>query len=115
MALREVKIDVVQGRVAAVEPYSVFLPLFRQIDILRETDFGVFVPLWTPELVEEGQFMPLLPTVESAGTHPNCTTSLFGPASTSRWRGTITARRSQLALPTRLRASARRFHHRQHC
>jgi hypothetical protein len=65
MALREVKIDVVQGRVATVEPYPIFVPLFRQLDILRETTFGVFVPLWTPELVEEGKFVPLLPATEA--------------------------------------------------
>jgi hypothetical protein len=65
LALREVKIDVVQGRVATVEPYPIFVPLFRQVDILRETTFGVFVPLWTPKLVEEGQFVPLLPATET--------------------------------------------------
>ena len=76
LALREVKIDVVQGRVSTVEPFPIFVPLFRQLDILRETRFGVFVPLWTPELVEKGQFVPLLPATE---TVPEPETALDWP------------------------------------
>lgn len=49
IVLKQVLVDVDQGRLAALEPAPVFIPLFRQIPLLRETDFGVFVPLWPPQ------------------------------------------------------------------
>jgi DNA invertase Pin-like site-specific DNA recombinase len=60
LAVREVKVDVPQGRVATVEPYPIFVPLFRQIPLVREVAFGVFVPLWTPDLAEELRTMTVL-------------------------------------------------------
>jgi DNA invertase Pin-like site-specific DNA recombinase len=66
LAIREVKVDVPQGRVATVEPYPVFVPLFRQIPLVREVAFGVFVPLWAPELADEMQGMITLPPLTVA-------------------------------------------------
>jgi hypothetical protein len=53
LALREVKVDMSQGRVATIEPHPIFVPLFRQIKLLREVSFGVFVPIWPQELAEQ--------------------------------------------------------------
>jgi hypothetical protein len=66
MALREVKVDMSQGRVATVEPYPIFVPLFRQIPLVREVTFGVFVPIWTPALAEELAVMAILPDLVAA-------------------------------------------------
>ncbi len=45
--------DVEQNLVTLLKPYPVFLPLFRQIPLLQELSFGVFAPVWQPELVAE--------------------------------------------------------------
>ena len=50
LALREVHIDVGQGRVAALQPYPPFIPLFRELPTLIEVEPGLFVPLWPPDL-----------------------------------------------------------------
>lgn len=52
LALREVQVDVVQGRASAFLPYPPFIPLFRQLDCLVESEPGVFALLWSPELAE---------------------------------------------------------------
>jgi len=52
-ALQEVQVDVEQNLVTLLKPYPVFLPLFRQIPLLQELSFGVFAPVWQPELVAE--------------------------------------------------------------
>ena len=46
-----------------IEPYPVFVPLFRQSALVREVSFGVFVPVWSPELVEEMEVMTILPAL----------------------------------------------------
>jgi len=48
-----VEIDVQQNRIAALRPYAVFLPLFRQSKHLLEVETGRFIPLWSPELAEQ--------------------------------------------------------------
>lgn len=53
LALREVQIDVGQGRVAALQPYPPFIPLFRELPTLIEVEPGLFVPLWPPDLPPE--------------------------------------------------------------
>ncbi|MBC7252011.1 MAG: recombinase family protein, partial [Anaerolineae bacterium] len=69
LALRQVKVDMSQGRLATLEPYPIFVPLFRRLPLLREVSFGVFAPLWTPELAQELQLAPVLPPL--TGTpHP---------------------------------------------
>ncbi len=68
IALREVKVDVPQGRVTTIEPYPVFVPLFRQLSLLREVSFGVFVPLWPHELAGEMEIMPILPPLTTVPT-----------------------------------------------
>jgi len=50
-ALREVQVDVEQNLVTLLKPYPVFLPLFRRVPLLQELSFGVFAPVWEPELV----------------------------------------------------------------
>jgi len=61
LALREVQIDVGQPRVNALVPYPPFVPLFRQVEWLIETDAGRFVPLWPPEMAEQLSADPPLP------------------------------------------------------
>jgi site-specific DNA recombinase len=53
LALKEVQIDVAQGRVTALQPYPPFIPLFRELPGLAEADPGLFVPLWPPD--EDGE------------------------------------------------------------
>ena len=50
LMLRRVDVDVAQSRVTALYPQIAFIPIFREVPILREREFGVFVPLWPPEL-----------------------------------------------------------------
>ncbi len=66
MAIREVKADVKQGRLASLEPYPIFIPLFRQVSFLRETSFGTFVPHWPANLVEELGALPVLSPLTEA-------------------------------------------------
>ena len=53
LALREVRIDVTQGRVMALVPWPPFIPLLRQVEALLEIETGVFIPLWPPEVASE--------------------------------------------------------------
>ena len=53
LVLRQVEIDVQQGRVMSISPYPVFLPLFRQAEYLYEIDLGRFVPRWSSEQTEQ--------------------------------------------------------------
>jgi hypothetical protein len=46
LLLREVKVDVPNGRVTSISPLPVFIPIFRQIPILSELEFGEFIPVW---------------------------------------------------------------------
>jgi site-specific DNA recombinase len=51
LILREVEVDVGQGRLVALKPHAPFIPLFRTMAGVEEREFGVFVPVWP---VEEG-------------------------------------------------------------
>jgi len=66
IAVREVKVDVPQGRVVTIEPYPVFVPLFRQVPLLREVSFGIFTPLWSLDLAEKMGVMSTLPPLTEA-------------------------------------------------
>jgi site-specific DNA recombinase len=46
LMLREVHVDVVQGRVLFLRPIATFIPLFRSVPILRECGLGTFAPVW---------------------------------------------------------------------
>ena len=63
LALREVRVDVGQGRVTELLPYPPFIPLFRQVEALIETEPGVFVILWPPDLAQEVCPDPMLAPV----------------------------------------------------
>ncbi len=65
LALKEVKIDVPQARLVTLEPHPIFVPLFRQVPLLREIDFGVFVPVWPPELGTEREGVDTLPPLDA--------------------------------------------------
>lgn len=65
LALRDVKVDVPQGQMVTLEPYPVFVPLMRKVPFLRETEFGVFRPVWPPDIVEALDVMPRMVPVEA--------------------------------------------------
>ncbi|MEA3310162.1 MAG: hypothetical protein U9Q70_11725, partial [Chloroflexota bacterium] len=65
LALQEVKIDVPQARVVSLQPYPIFVPLFRRLSLLREVDFGLFVPVWTPEIAQTLQKIKYLPPLQT--------------------------------------------------
>lgn len=46
LMLHEVKVDVPNGRITSIAPLAVFLPIFRKMTVLREQEFGEFVPIW---------------------------------------------------------------------
>jgi DNA invertase Pin-like site-specific DNA recombinase len=61
LMLREVRVDVPNGRVVAIVPQAVFLPIFRQIPILREYDYGYFtISLPDDVAVTTGKQLPPL-------------------------------------------------------
>ena len=75
LLLREVKVDVINGRVTSISPLPVFIPIFRQIPILSELEFGEFIPLW-PEsetsrpisqesILKPGPISPIWPFADS--------------------------------------------------
>jgi len=51
--LRDVRVDVALGRIVSLSPQAVFIPLFRQVPMLAEREFGVFVPIWPPAVAAE--------------------------------------------------------------
>ena len=63
LMVREVQVDVATGRVVSVQPQAVFIPLFRQVPLLSEREFGVFVPTWTPAVATEVLAIDHLPAV----------------------------------------------------
>ncbi len=50
LMFREVHVDVTTGRIVSLIPQAVMLPLLREVGVLEEREFGVFVPVWRPEL-----------------------------------------------------------------
>jgi len=46
LMLREVRVDVPNGRITSIAPLAVFVPIFRKLPTLFEYDFGYFLPLW---------------------------------------------------------------------
>jgi hypothetical protein len=46
LMLREVRVDVPNGRITSIAPLAVFVPIFRKLPMLFEYDFGYFLPLW---------------------------------------------------------------------
>ena len=69
LMLREVQVDVAQGRVQLLYPTAPFVPLFRKIPLLAEREMGSFAPVWTPELAREFA-LPILPTVSAPADQP---------------------------------------------
>lgn len=70
LMFRSVQVDVPNGRVVAVIPQAVFIPILREVPLLEEREFGVFVPIWSPEKVKaepqppQAVGLPALPRVE---------------------------------------------------
>lgn len=85
LMLREVRVDVSNGRITSISPLGAFVPIFRNIPTLYENEFGTFIPLWhdlentsvitLPELQLDSEYYtssfpffdqsPLLPPVDT--------------------------------------------------
>lgn len=63
LVLREVRIDAAQKTIAELLPYAPFMPLFRQLDALIETEPGRFALLWPPDLAAQRCPYPVLPSL----------------------------------------------------
>ncbi len=54
LMLRAVDVDVPNKRVVSVIPQAVFIPILRAAPLLQERDFGSFIPVQPPEMIESG-------------------------------------------------------------
>ncbi len=61
LMLREVRVDVLQGRIVLLYPSVPFIPLFRSVPQVREVDFGVFAPAWPVAMANELPYSALPP------------------------------------------------------
>lgn len=69
LMLREVQIDVAQGRVLFLRPIATFIPLFRSVSILRECGLGTFTPIWR-EGASDLTPVPELPALTAVPKEP---------------------------------------------
>ncbi len=60
IVMRDVRVDVVHGHVLGLHPDAAFIPIFREISLLQERDFGMFVPIWPPERADDVLSIPRL-------------------------------------------------------
>ncbi len=76
LMLREVRVDVPNGHITSISPLAVFVPIFRKLPVLHESEFGRFVPLWEkpststitqlPAVVDRMQPSPTLPFFDTS-------------------------------------------------
>ncbi len=69
LMLREVRVDVAQGRLLLLYPTAPFIPLFRNIPLLDEREMGSFVPVWPPDMAEIVT-LPRLPALTAVPEEP---------------------------------------------
>jgi site-specific DNA recombinase len=62
LMINEITVDVPNGRVVTISPLAVFLPIFRQIPMLNEIEFGSFAFNW--DIASLDQKFPPLPVLE---------------------------------------------------
>jgi hypothetical protein len=70
LMFREVHVDVTTGRIVSLIPQAVMLPLLREVGILEEREFGVFVPVWRPELDSKIMAIPSIEPVIDVPIRP---------------------------------------------
>ncbi|MCJ7434853.1 MAG: recombinase family protein [Anaerolineales bacterium] len=58
LMLREVRVDVPNGRITSIAPLAVFVPIFRKLPMLFEYDFGYFLPLWNEVTLPSVEQLP---------------------------------------------------------
>jgi site-specific DNA recombinase len=77
LMLREVRVDVCNGRITSIAPLALFLSIFRKIPMLAEQEYGEFVPLW--DIQETGNIPSLqqLPVEATASVNPSVTLPFF--------------------------------------
>lgn len=73
LMLRQVEVDVPNGRVVSVSPLATFIPIFRLSPLLAEREFGVFVPTWPAEkpLEEDGKAVIPVPQIPTLAEWPD--------------------------------------------
>ena len=67
LMLREVQVDVIQGRLLFLQPYAPFVSIFHSRPLLQERDVGSFAPVW-PEELTTGQTLPTLTVLPDEDT-----------------------------------------------
>jgi len=86
LMFQEVVVDVANARVVSLKPDPVMLPILRQVPLLRESDWGVFVPAWPPELAAQVLSVPYHPPLatlpEQTAALPFIAASPFQPSVT---------------------------------
>jgi site-specific DNA recombinase len=58
LMLREVRVDVPNGRITSIAPLAVFVPIFRKLPMLFEYEFGYFLPLWNEVALPSVEQLP---------------------------------------------------------
>lgn len=77
LILREVRVDVPNGRITAIYPLAAFLSIFREIPMLVEQEFGEFIPLWDASQSQTILGLKQLPPCNSAPSLPSLTLPFF--------------------------------------
>lgn len=63
LMFREIRIDVTTGRVVALVPQAVMMPILREVKLLEERELGVFVPVWNQAEHAKLMTIPQVPPV----------------------------------------------------
>lgn len=77
LMLREVRVDVPNGRIVSFFPLASFLPIFRRIPMLVEHEFGEFVPLWSASQVDAIANLRQIPSIVNLPDEPSLTLPFF--------------------------------------
>lgn len=77
LILREVRVDVVNGRITSIYPLAAFLSIFRKIPMLVEQEFGEFIPLWDASQSHSISGLKQLPPCYTAPPLPSLTLPFF--------------------------------------
>jgi site-specific DNA recombinase len=102
LMLRDVQVDVAQGRVLFLRTTAPFIPLFRAIPLLQERDLGSFTPVWPDEMADvlpHSGLPPLTSLPEETADLPFLPTWPWVPDSSARISPPLSA-----ALKARRRA-----------
>ncbi len=77
LMLREVRVDVPNGRITSIVSLASFVSVFRKVPMLLEQDFGEFIPLWDSPDPEAMPRLRQLPPLGGGAPHPSRTLPFF--------------------------------------